>query len=226
MNDLPLPLLMFVIGLLGSGHCLAMCGGLASAFGMNTQGSKAKRSWLILVAQLGRIVGYGCIGLLFGGSLAFAQSFLDTKSSLIVLRFFASFMLLAMGLYVGGWWFGLKKVERLAVPLWRRLKPIQQRFIPFQNAYQALIVGFIWGWLPCGLVYSALITSATAADPWLSAMSMMAFGAGTIPAVWGIGIAGASIHSLLRHAVFRMLSGCLLVIYALYQILTMSLSIF
>ncbi|MBW8191515.1 sulfite exporter TauE/SafE family protein [Neiella marina] len=209
---------LFVIGLLGSGHCIGMCGGLSVAFNLGSQGSQTQRLVLLFVAQMGRLTSYAFIGALFGWSLSLLQHFFDAKVMLMSLRVFANVMLILMGLYVARWWFGLAKLEALAKPIWQRIKPQQQRFLPIKNAKGAFVVGLCWGWLPCGLVYSALATSVSQANAANAAMAMLMFGLGTLPSVWLTG-AGASIFKkLLNQQIFRTVAGLMLIIFASNQL--------
>ena len=150
--DLPIYLSAFLLGLLGAGHCLGMCGGLASALGLNTgQNDKLER---LLAYNLGRISSY-CIAGLIVGALGFWLS--QQLSAAIVLRYLAAMMLILMGLYLGQWFNGLLVTEKLGQKLWRIIQPLGKRFIPIRSTSDALLIGMVWGWLPCGLVYSALI---------------------------------------------------------------------
>src|SRR5690606_31074322 len=99
----------------------------------------------------------------------------------------AGLMLIAMGLYLGSWWSGLVKVEAVGRRLWRHLQPIAQRLLPVKSAGQGFLLGMVWGWLPCGLVYSALVWSASAANIGEAALIMTSFGLGTLPAVLATG---------------------------------------
>ena len=150
-----------MLGLLGSGHCIGMCGGLSSALGLNSHPLKQTKSpsgtlinTHILAYNLGRISSYTLAGLVVG-SIGFLLS--KGLSSLIVLRYLAAFMLILMGLYLGKWFNGVIYTEKLGKYLWPYLQPLSKRFIPIRNTKDALLVGMVWGWLPCGLVYSALI---------------------------------------------------------------------
>lgn len=211
--------LLFLVGLMGSGHCLAMCGGLSSALGLSTKGSQQKLLFLLFIAQLARLTSYGFIGALFGSSIELTQDLFALKNQLIWLRLFANFMLIGMGLYIAGWWFGLKRLEALAAPIWRKIQPIQGRFLPMQTPLDALVIGFCWGWLPCGLVYSALVTSVSSANPLQAALGMMAFGLGTLPSVWLAGSAGSWLRESLQNRVFKITTGLLLITYGLNQLI-------
>lgn len=219
MSDWPFITSLFIIGLLGSGHCIGMCGGLSVAFSLGSDGNQTKRSLLLLAAQAGRLLSYGIIGALFGWSLSLLQLLFDAKIVLGALRIFANIMLILMGLYVARWWFGLAKLERLAMPLWQKIKRLQQKFLPIKSVSSAFVVGLCWGWLPCGLVYSALATSVSQANPVAAALAMMAFGLGTLPAVWFVGTSASAFSKLFNQKLFRSLAGVMLIIFASNQLL-------
>ncbi|WP_455205661.1 sulfite exporter TauE/SafE family protein, partial [Kaarinaea lacus] len=109
------------------------------------------------------------------------------------LRLFAGLMMVAMGLYLAGWWRGLVYVEKLGGYVWKYLQPIGNHLMPVTHAWQALLLGVIWGWLPCGLVYSTLTLSATAAHWQQSSLIMFSFGLGTLPVML---LTGAFAHQV------------------------------
>lgn len=168
----------FVLGLMGSGHCLSMCGGLMSAFSFQIKGDNHRKLFVLLGYNLGRILSYVAIALIFAVILQNTPS-----TGLPVARTIAGVLLIAMGLYIGAWWRGLTRLEKLGGYLWRFIKPLADRWIPVNHFGPALLVGAVWGWLPCGLVYSALAYSAVQPTLFNSAITMAAFGLGTLPSV-------------------------------------------
>ncbi len=189
MPDVTL-LTLLVAGLLGSTHCVAMCGGIAAALG--SAPSPARRSGPVaLLHQLGRISSYGMAGAVAGAAGAAGMSLATTRWN-EALRLATAAMVVLIGLRIatGGRlpWRWLGAPERLGGMLWRRLLPLANRMLPESPALRALAVGMLWGWLPCGLVYSALLAAAVAGSAAAGAASMLAFGAGTLPAMLGIGV--------------------------------------
>jgi|SRR5579883_2338739 len=180
----------FAFGLLASGHCLVMCGGIAGALGTVT-GRKANggtRLDLLAGYQIGRITSYALAGLALGGAGAGLVQFLDQDRVRFALRWMTAivFVLLALNLLRRGR--GVDTVIGRSV--WSRLAPLARRFLPVRGFPQALALGALWGWMPCGLVYSVLLVAALGVDPLLSAAIMLMFGLGTVPAVL-IGAFGA-----------------------------------
>lgn len=179
-------LALFLVGLLGGTHCVGMCGGIVGALSMGG----APRLSLHLAYNAGRITSYavagGLVGALGGASLALAGQ-LPLRIALYLL---ANLMLIALGLYLMGLTRALAFSERLGQNLWRRIQPSTRRFLPAHSITQAFPLGLLWGWLPCGLVYSALATALTAGSASKGALLMLAFGLGTLPNLLLAGLRG------------------------------------
>jgi len=193
----PVFLATFSVGLLGSGHCLGMCGGIASALGFAIGPEKrAKRYGILLSYNLGRISSYALLGLLAGtiGNQVGANS---------VLRIIAGLLLIAMGLYLANWWRGLSYLERVGSYLWRYVQPLTKPLLPVNNSGQAVLLGLAWGFLPCGMVYSALAYSVAQGSSYGGAIAMLGFGLGTLPAVLASGWAAESFKSLFQNIAVR-----------------------
>jgi len=181
-----------IVGLLGGVHCLGMCGGVVGGLTFSLE-SRVQTSWFKmmpyqLLYNIGRISSYMIIGAIFGalgaglGSLA---TFLPAQQLLQVV---AGLFMIALGLYLGGWWFGVAKIEKVGQSLWLRLAPYAKKMTPVKYYHQAWLYGLIWGWLPCGLVYSMLIMAMTAGGALSGAAVMLAFGLGTLPNLLLMGV--------------------------------------
>ncbi|MBA1264485.1 sulfite exporter TauE/SafE family protein [Stutzerimonas stutzeri] len=212
---LPLLLSAFVLGLLGGGHCLGMCGGLMGALTMAIPAEqRGKRLRLLFAYNLGRILSYAAAGLIVGlAGWAVAKS-----PAAMALRVVAALLLIAMGLYLAGWWSGLTRIEAMGRGLWRHLQPIASRLMPVRNLPQALFLGALWGWLPCGLVYSTLLWSASQGDALDSALLMLAFGIGTWPVLLATGLAAERMTALLRKRGVRMAGGIMVILFGLWTL--------
>lgn len=199
-----------LMGLAGAGHCLMMCGGLAGALGQQA-------GWRqLLLYNLGRIFSYAIAGALIGA--AFTQLASASLHGLIYLRLVAGLLLLLLGLYYGGWWLALRYLEALGKPLWRLLQPLAQRSRSSQSYGAVLAAGMLWGWLPCGLVYSALSWAAVSGSASSGALYMALFGLGTLPAMLAFGWFSKALQSFLRSQGFRQLMGLLLIAYGLWTV--------
>ena len=216
MTDL-LPQLIsaLILGLLGGGHCLGMCGGLMGALSLAIPAERRHQRLRLLVAyNAGRILSYTAAGLLLG----LAGWALANGPLAAVLRSIAGLLLIAMGLYLAGWWSGLTRIEALGRGLWRRLQPITRRFMPITSAPRALLLGGLWGWLPCGLVYSTLLWAASQGDALHSAALMFAFGLGTLPVLLATGLAAERLVGLLRRRGVRVAGGLLVILFGLWTL--------
>ena len=209
----PLLVSAIILGLLGGGHCLGMCGGLMSALTMAIPAEKrAQRFQLLLAYNLGRILSYSVAGLLLGlAGWALAAGPLVTS-----LRMAAALLLIAMGFYLAGWWSGLTRIEALGRGLWRHIQPLTRRFMPVTSVPRALALGSLWGWLPCGLVYSTLLWAASQGNAVDSAALMLAFGLGTLPVLLATGLAAERLTALLRKQGVRMVGGILVILFGLW----------
>ena len=176
-------------GFFSVGHCLPMCGGLVAvlAQGISTQ-PLWQRLLLLISLSIGRIAVYTLLGLGLGAMLQAAVVGTGWQLAANLLRLLSGLLLIAMGLYVGRFWFGLTRLERLGARLWPNLQPALQRLRSIRHPGQAMAAGAIWGLLPCGLVYSALVIAASRADAYESGLFMMAFGLGTLPVLTAAGL--------------------------------------
>ncbi|SKA16655.1 Integral membrane protein [Vibrio cincinnatiensis] len=205
----------FVIGLLGTGHCVAMCGGLSSLLTIGYPSSTSVLPTLILY-NLGRITSYMVFGALIGGVTASISQLASINESLIWLRLLAAVFMIMLGLYIGRWWFGLLKLEILGQKLWQYLSPLGRQFLPLKYRWQALPFGFIWGWLPCGLVYSILTWAAVSGSALSGAFIMGAFGIGTFPAMLLMGTSMAKLKQFQQSLLFRQLAAISIILYGFY----------
>jgi sulfite exporter TauE/SafE len=211
----PLLLSALILGLLGGGHCLGMCGGLMGALTLAIPAEhRAQRFRLLLSYNLGRICSYTIAGLLLG----LAGWAVASSPAAMLLRVIAALLLVAMGLYLAGWWSGLTRIEVLGRGVWRHIQPLTRRFMPVTSLPRAILLGGLWGWLPCGLVYSTLLWAASQGDALDSAALMLAFGLGTLPVLLATGMAAERLTALLRKRGVRMAGGLLVVLFGLWTL--------
>jgi len=121
--------------------------------------------------------------------------------------------MVALGIYIGGWFQTMAALERAGGVIWRRIEPVGRRLMPVQTLPHAFGLGLLWGWLPCGLVYSTLAWSATAASATGSAMLMLGFGAGTLPVLMMMGGFAHQLQALTQNKWARYVAGMLLVLF-------------
>lgn len=202
---------MALLGLASGVHCVGMCGGIVAAFStFSAEKLKApRREWPRQLAfNLGRITSYGAAGAA-AGSLGYAAGAAPAQDALYVL---ANVVLVLAGLHLAG--FGrLLSLERLGLPLWRRLQPLAARASSRGNAY---VAGALWGWLPCGLVYGALAVAALAGSPSQGAAAMLAFGLGTAPWLLAAGLAAARLRGWMGLRAVRVGAGGAVLAFGAY----------
>lgn len=215
----------FLIGLLGSTHCMAMCGGISASLSMALpvgKGFRLRQSLLLIAFNSGRIASYALIATLIAVlSTSAANQWAELG---VFLRSIAGLLLIVMGLSMGQWWQGIRYVERIGAPLWKRLSPLTRRVLPVNHAGQALALGALWGWLPCGLVYSTLGWAALQPTVGSAALTMMFFGLGTLPSMLATGYAASWISGLKSSQTFRKFTGALLILFGLWTLPLMAIT--
>ena len=210
------------VGGLASGvHCIGMCGGIASAFAArrvipirsapNSAPSFMAREWQRqLLLNAGRLTSYACAGAIagtLGSAGAFAAEALQMQEILLV---FANVMLILMGLYLAGAARVLAPLEALGRPVWRALQPLAGRLHSGDGGLaRTYAAGFVWGWLPCGLVYGALGVTVFAGNPATGALGMLAFGLGTLPSLLLAGFAAGRLRRVAASRIARAGAGAL-----------------
>ena len=204
----------FLVGLLGGGHCVGMCGGIVGAVTMTLPNSRPKFPFLISY-NFGRISSY-CLAGVIAGAVGASSFFLDHILPIEkVLYALASMMLVLLGLYLAGVWRVLTKLEYLGGKLWQRIQPYSQNLLPVKSVPQSFLLGTLWGWLPCGLVYSVLVAAIATASPIQGGLLMLAFGLGTLPTLLAIGMTAVRLKTFLQNLWFRRLSGLLIASFGL-----------
>jgi sulfite exporter TauE/SafE len=205
-----------VAGLVGTAHCLGMCGGIAAALGMNARrasGGRGRAALFAVLFGMGRIGGYMIIGAVAGLLGQRFAAWVDVPTWSAVARIATGLMLLLIGLQIAFHLRLLAPIERGGARVWARLAPVARRFIPVRGPHHALALGLLWGWLPCGLVYSVVLLAMLAGDPLRSALLMGAFGLGTLPAMTAVTLSSAQLGWSAPRGPLRRLAGIALVIF-------------
>ncbi|WP_050922341.1 sulfite exporter TauE/SafE family protein, partial [Vibrio harveyi] len=136
--------------------------------------------------------------------------------SLAWLRFVAALFMILVALYIAKWWQGLLVIEKAGQHIWKFISPAGKRLLPLKHPMYAFPFGFIWGWLPCGLVYSALTWSAVSGDALNGGLIMLSFGLGTLPSMLAIGYGASHFQKLQKSLIFRNISALILISYGMY----------
>ncbi len=200
-------LLAFTLGLFSTLHCVGMCGGVIGALACSvprTIGNDAfLRNGYVLLFNLGRIAMYGVFGLVIGAGGAGLLERVDPIAWRRLASTIAGISLILIGIYLGGWLPTVRRIDLLGRGLWRRIQPLTRRLFPISNPGSALAAGLLWGWLPCGLVYYALLIAAPLGGASQGASFMLAFGMGTLPSMLTTGAFGGLLAQLTRSGQIR-----------------------
>jgi sulfite exporter TauE/SafE len=200
-----------LIGLAGGVHCIAMCGGLVAA--MNVRGPRPFSHQL--VGSLGRIASYGAAGAVAGGAGGAALLYEDLLPARILLLVAANALVVLLGLYLAGLGSVALVLERAGRLVWRGVARLGVRMSPAETVGRAAAVGILWGWIPCGLVYSVLATALVSGSAWRGAVVMSAFGLGTLPNLLAAGLAADRLRRLLRAPQARLAAGLVVIVLGL-----------
>jgi sulfite exporter TauE/SafE len=188
------------VGLFGTVHCIAMCGGIAGALSAGLAPEVRNRNRATLWCQLGynagRIISYVVAGTAVGLLGRLLASTAGLELARVLLQGLAGLFMLLLGLYLTGWWPLLARLEQAGSRLWRHIEPLGRRLLPIRSPFRAVPLGMLWGWLPCGLVYSALALAAASGSAIGGGLVMLAFGLGTLPSMLGAGLATTRVRSL------------------------------
>jgi sulfite exporter TauE/SafE len=203
-----LPVAMLAAGLASGLHCVAMCGGIATAFDAGAKRVIPIREQAVwgrrIAFNLGRVSTYSAAGAAAGtlGAAAYAANLLPAQHALQVAT---NLLLVFVGLYLAGAGGLLSRVEALGLPLWRRLQPLAARLLPARTLPRSFAAGLAWGGLPCAMVYAALAAAALAGGAAQGALGMAAFGLGTLPFLLAAGWLAARLRA------WRAAAGALLI---------------
>ena len=211
-------------GLLSGVHCAGMCGGIVGMASMQVAGQRPAWHYQ-LVYNFGRIFSYIIAGVIVG---AIGQGGLALKSAAPlqeILFALASSMMIIMGLYLAGFGQGVRYLEKAGSVIWKFIQPYTRRLLPVDSLSKALWLGTAWGWLPCGLVYTMLLTALAMGSAWQGGLIMLAFGLGTLPNLLALGLFYSSVKKFAQSRPVRLTAGIMVAgvgCYGLYK-LTMGL---
>lgn len=202
----------FLVGLAGGVHCIGMCGGIASAFTFAIPKGQSHSPYLIAY-NIGRIFSYT----LAGGITGYLGSIFTSSitSGLAILQVLSIVFLFLLALYISDVFKGLIVLEKAGAGLWKHIAPLAKKLIPFKSPFHTLFYGAIWGWLPCGLVYSSLTWSLASGNAIQGSLFMFFFGLGTLPALLASSLGASFLLPLLQNKNTRRIIAFLLALFAL-----------
>ena len=226
---------VFFVGLLGGVHCLGMCGSIVGILTAQLpkpspqpspacgRGGNRERPFsnfaFHLAYNIGRVSSYAAAGALVGAIGQAGMLFRDAVPVQHLLFALSSLMLVALGLYLAGIWGMVRRIEQAGSLLWKHLQPLTRRLFPVNTVLRALLLGMVWGWLPCGLVYSVLVTALASGHAQSGALIMLAFGLGTLPNLLAIGLFWESAKRWVQSPQVRMTAGLLVAGFGVYGLI-------
>lgn len=227
---------VFLVGVAGSVHCVGMCGGIVGALSLPRRPAPLLRvpafplpvrsqtppgpAALTIVGayNAGRIASYMTAGALAGGLAGAAASLASLPALQAVFYWAANLMLVALGLFLMDAWRGLVRIEQLGQALWRHVSALLRRVHPpgtETGGARMFALGAMWGWLPCGMVYSVLVTAMLSGSALQGAAVMLAFGLGTLPMLAALGLAGSRLRPWMARRSVRIACGCAILAFGI-----------
>ncbi len=205
----------FLMGLAGGVHCIGMCGGIATAFTFAIP-KEAFNTPYILAYNIGRISSYTAVGALTGYLGAITSTAITTNFPILTL--ISAVFLVLLALYISDWYKGLSILEKAGSRFFKKIQPFAKRFLPFKHPGSALAYGMVWGFLPCGLVYTALTWSLASGSALNGALFMLMFGLGTFPALIASSVGASFLIPFLQHKITRQVIAISLIFFAIILI--------
>ena len=206
--DVTVLMTALLAGLLGSGHCFGMCGGIAVGLGnLPRQGFMSA-----LVFNLGRLTSYALLGAISAWLLAFLGGAFNVPQWGFILRLLTAVMILLIGLQFLG------TIERIGGRVWKKVLPLAVKASALPGGTGRVLLGLCWGLLPCGLVYSVLLTASATGTALTGAVVMIAFGIGTLPSMLGMSLAAPALSRVLADRWTRKLMGAALILLAILSV--------
>jgi sulfite exporter TauE/SafE len=197
-----------------------MCGSIITALSLglpaDIRNSGIRMSFIVLAYSFGRIGSYTLAGALAGYIGNRFASIFELGNGHLALQIIAGIILIMLGLHIAGWMPRFKQIEMLGTGVWKYLQPLGKRFLPVTNIPKALLIGAIWGWLPCGLVYSILLLAITSGSFQQGAVYLFVFGMGTLPGMFAAGVAIGLFRQYIQNTSLRRIAGLLIIVVGLF----------
>lgn len=200
-----------VAGFFGSTHCLGMCGAIVVLF--EQESPAGMQRWLRrILYNLGRLGFYLLLGAIAGGAGAVIVATAGARTALLALRLIAGLLVITIGLNLLFHWNFTRFLETAGSGIWKRLAPLARHVLPIESPARAVAAGFLWGALPCGLVYSSVAMAATSGSLPGGALVMFFFWLGTAPALLLAGVSADRLNRWQAQPAFRRVAGAIMII--------------
>jgi hypothetical protein len=198
--------MVFVGGMLGSAHCVGMCGGFALSIGTSAPGWSAN-----LLRQgfytCGRVATYTLGGMLTGyAGWRLNRAFPAAIPTQALLAIVAGTLLIVQGLLATGL---LGRLPRAGATVPCLLPPLLRSYLTSRRPRDLFLAGVFTGFLPCGLVYAFLALASASGTMWQGGLRMALFGLGTAPLMVLTGWGGSLLRMSLRRHAFRIAGACI-----------------
>jgi uncharacterized protein len=212
-------IIAFNLGLFSTVHCVGMCGGILSAMMLSSPETKQQNKVYVfnrsLAYNLGRISSYAIAGLVSGSiGLKFAGLFQSINAH-IILQSIAALVLISLALNILGLLPFKKFTESIGMSVWKHIQPLGKYLYPINSFWRALLFGMLWGWLPCGLVYSALLLSLSTGSAYNGMLTMLFFGLGTLPGMLTAGYFSNYLNNIKENSHIRITTAILMILIAI-----------
>lgn len=175
----------FLIGLASTLHCVGMCGGIAGGLSASLpaaiRANRRQHTSYIIAYNTGRIASYTLAGAIVGGASSTLLFVFDAHDVHLFVHLLTALVLALIALYFMGVFPKFASLQYIGQPVWRYIEPWGRKLLPVKTIPQAFLYGAVWGWIPCGLVYSVLAWSLASGSAGYGAMIMLVFGLGTFP---------------------------------------------
>ena len=212
---LPVLAAALITGVLSSAHCFGICGGISGLFAVNASVTSLRAQLpKAIMYNLGRVLSYAMLGSLVALLGKTTVELIPTMAAPV--RLASGILIILVGLQLAFDWRILAPLEKTGAKLWKRIAPAAKGLVPVETLTQALGLGIVWGWLPCGLVYSVLLLAATTTDMLAGALVMAAFGLGTMPAMLATGMSASKLAQFMSGK--RLGAGLLIIVLGLATI--------
>ena len=212
----------FLLALAGGAHCAGMCGGIVGALSLSS-GARDRPLVFTLAYHAGRATSYVTAGAIVGAVGQAGMALRGTLATQHTLFAIASVGLLGAGLYLAGYAPFVARVEAAGALLWRRIAPMSRGLLPVTTPGRAAVLGTLWGWLPCGMVYGALLLALGTASVLGGMLTMAAFTLGTLPSLLAVGFFARSADGRRARPAVRRLAGGAIAAVGIYGLVQLGL---
>ena len=211
-------IIAFNLGLFSTVHCVGMCGGILTAMMLVSPKAEQKAKLKVfkrsLAYNLGRISSYSIAGLIGGLLGAQIVGLSQSLKAHLILQIIAALVLIVLALEILGLLPFRKFTESIGMKVWKIIQPLGKRLYPINSFWNAFLFGMLWGWLPCGLVYSALLLSVSAGAPVDGMITMLFFGLGTLPGMLTAGYFADYLNIVKTNKRLRLVTAIMMILIA------------